>query len=164
MKQSEIVGPALRLPSFAIWHRQAGRLPYKLSLCLFLLSACASPRVVEVSHRTRLQDVDVADQHLFEADRASRLRDKPHDLPANQQGQEFYARWRGAGVDLVKFEYRQVDKPNTILEQTFAPNGATAKVFEIRGEDFHTGGVVSAWRVSLWTGGELLAEKKSALW
>jgi hypothetical protein len=108
--------------------------------------------------------VDVADQHLFEADRASRLRYKPRDLPANQQRQEFYVRWRGAGVDLVKFEYRQVNVPNTIKEQTFAPNGATAKVFEIRGEDFHTGGPLSAWRVSLWTGDQLVAERKSALW
>ena len=164
MKQSETVGQASRLSSSAVRHRQASRLPYKLLLCLLLLSACASPRVVEVFDRTRLQEIDVVDQHLFEADRASRLRYEPRDLPADQQREEFYVRWRGAGVDLVKFEYRQVDKPITILEQTFTPNGATAKIFEIRGEDFHSGGPVSAWRVSLWSGGALVAERKSALW
>ena len=40
-------------------------------------------------------------------------------------------------------------------------------VFSVRGEDFANGGPVSAWRVSLWSGGTnstLLAEQTSAIW
>ncbi len=97
-------------------------------------------------------------------DPASRIRYRPRDLPADQQREEFYVHWRGADVDLVKFEYRQVDVPGTVKEQTFKPADPRWHVFEIRGDDFHTGGPVSAWRVSLWTGDQLLAERKSALW
>jgi hypothetical protein len=238
------------------------------SFLLFLLPAlgCATgPRVLEVSSRTRLQDIDAADKPLFEHDQASRIKYQPRDLPAGEQRQDFYVRWRpgprtvgthavvgprlpafgGArgdqgcraawcgraalprGLDagftttvdaqqrvptndrsritLVKFEYRQVDKPGVVKEQTYAPqdNGVptttadarqrvptttvdtrqriptttvdarqrvptttavTANVFSIRGEDFRAGGLVSAWRVSLWDGDTLLAEKKSVLW
>ena len=133
-------------------------------LCFVLFTlGCASPRVVEVMSQTRLQDVDLVDKPLFERDRASRIRFEPEALPADAQRQEFFVRWSGT-AGLVKFEYRQVDKPNTIEEQTYTPQGDRAKVFEVRGEEFRAGGLVSAWRVSLWDGDTLLAEKKSALW
>lgn len=161
----------------------------------FSALGCSTPRVLEVSSHTRLQDVDVVDHELFTHDRASRLRYEPRDLPAEKQRQEFYVRWRGTGIDLVKFEYRQVDVPNTVKEQTLvlvsrrsalpgatgqplrgreaAPTelrtvnrelGTVSHVFEVRGEEFHSGGRVSAWRVSLWSGDTLLAERKSTLW
>ena len=120
--------------------------------------------MVEVSSRKRLQNIDVADATLLSNDRASRIRYEPRDLPADAQHLEFFVRWTPKSVGLVKFEYRQVDKPNVVREQTYTPQGDGAKVFEIRGEEFRAGGPVSAWRVSLWNGDELLAEKKSVLW
>ena len=131
---------------------------------VFFLSACASPRVVEVTSRTRLKDIDVADERVFVADPASHIRYRPRDLPANKQREEFYVHWLGAAVDRVKFEYRQVDVPDTVKEQSFTSAGPRWHVFEVRGEEFHAGGLVSAWRVSLWSGDQLLAERKSALW
>ena len=64
----------------------------------------------------------------------------------------------------MKFEYRQVAKPDVVFEKTYTPHGNTSNVFQVRGEDFRAGGTVSAWRVSLWSGDQLMAERKSFLW
>jgi hypothetical protein len=111
-------------------------------------------------------------------DQASRIKYLPQDLSIADQREEFYVHWNpgptsGPGpafrpgpatVNLVKFEYRQVARPNTIFEKTYGPHGETAHLFQVRGEEFRSGGSVSAWRVSLWNGNQLLAEKKSLLW
>ena len=134
-------------------------------LAIFALG-CAStnPRVLEVSSRTRLRNIDKADERLFVRDAASGFRSPSKDLPAEAQGEEFYVRWTPSTVGLVKFEYRQVEKPNLVLEKTYTPQGDQTTVFAVRGSEFHPGGPVSAWRVSLWNGDQLLAEKLSALW
>jgi len=137
----------------------------------FLAIGCATtPSVLEVTSRTRLQNIDPADQDYFIEDQASRIRFEPHDLSIDEQREEFYVRWRRApssgpgSISQVKFEYRQLGKPNVIGEQTYAPHQDAAKVFTVRGEEFRSGGRVSAWRVSLWDGNQLVAEKKSFLW
>jgi len=135
------------------------------TLTLFTL-ACSTtvPRVLEVTSRTRLHDVDLADENLFIYDRASRIQYEPQDLSFDAQREEFYVHWTPASVGLVKFEYRQVAKPDSVFEKTYEPHGDVSYVFQVRGEDFRAGGTVSAWRVSLWNGDQLLAEKKSFLW
>jgi hypothetical protein len=160
------VGRATCPPSLWRERRQAVRLPYKPYLCLLLLTACSTtaPRVLEVTSRTRLQDIDAADTRLFVEDEASRIKYEPQDLSIDNQREEFYVRWAPASIGLVKFEYRQIAKPGTIFEQTYTPHGDASKVFAVRGEAFRSGGSVSAWRVSLWNGDQLLAEKKSFLW
>ncbi len=158
-----------------------------IAVCLamvatFLTLACSitTPRVLEVTSRTRLKDIDPVDEDLFADDRASRIQYEPRDLGIDAQREEFYVRWTapptprpaptsGSGsrlvsVDRVKFEYRQVAKPNTIFEQDYVPHGESSKLFAVRGEDFRSGGSVSAWRVSLWDNDQLVAEKKSFLW
>jgi hypothetical protein len=141
-----------------------------LAICLTILNllafACSTttPRVVEVTSRTRLQDIDVADIRYFVVDEASRIKYQPRDLSIDDQREEFYIRWAPTGIGQVKFEYRQVAKPGMIFEQTYSPHGDESKTFEVRGEPFRSGGSVSAWRVSLWNGDQLLAEKKSVLW
>jgi hypothetical protein len=134
--------------------------------CALLLTACSTttPRVLEVTSRTRLQDVDIADSEFFIEDRASLLRYEPQDLSIDDQREEFYVRWTPRTVDLVRFEYRQVSKPAEIFKQTYVPHGDSRKLFEVRGEAFRSGGLVSAWRVSLWNGDQLVAEQKSVLW
>ena len=138
--------------------------------CL-LTSACSTtPRVLEVTSRTRLQNIDMAEKDYFIEDQASSIRYLPHDLNIDEQREEFYVRWRPAprsgpgSISLVKFEYRQIGKPNVVGEQTYVPHRDTANVFQVRGEEFRSGGSVSAWRVSLWDGDQLVAEKKSFLW
>jgi hypothetical protein len=135
-------------------------------VCALLLTDCFTtrPRVLEVTNRTRLQDVDLADRDYFIEDRASLIRYEPQDLSIDDQREEFYVRWTPRTVGLVKFEYRQVAKPAEVFEQTYVPHGDTRKLFEVRGEAFRSGGLVSAWRVSLWNGDRLVAEEKSVLW
>jgi hypothetical protein len=139
-----------------------------LSVLLSLLTiACSTtgPRVIEVTSRTRLQDVDAADsREYYGYDEASRFRYDPQDLSIEHQGEEFYIRWTPASISLVKFEYRQVAKAATIFEKTYTPHGDMAKLFAVRGEEFRSGGSVSAWRVTLWKDDQLVAEKKSFLW
>jgi len=157
-----------------------------------MLGCATSPRVVEVTGRTRLLDVDLVDQKTFLREQVGRLHYRPHYLTVEDQREEFYVHWNPgeaskvgstSTVNLVKFEYQQLDKPNIIKEQTFTPTSTphprdvdqellgqprsvpcTAHVFEIRGEEFRAGGSVSAWRVTLWNDDRLLAERKSALW
>jgi len=170
-----LVGQALRLPSFRLRSRVG-----VAALLLALICGCSSttPRVLEVSSRTRLQTVDKADADLFVIDRASLIKYTPQDLNAADQREEFFVRWTPGttstpgptfrpgpvNVNLVKFQYRQVTKPDTIFEKTYDPRGEVAHLFQVRGEEFRSGGSVSAWRVSLWNGDQLLAEKKSFLW
>ena len=143
------------------------------TLLFATLAGCATTRarVVEVTATRHTETVGRADKNLFLTDRASKILFQPERLPVAEQREEFYVRWTGAQVDSVKFEYRQVNLPNKLMEQTCTPNGRHWNVFAVRGEDFVNGGPVSAWRVSLWNGtqprserGKLLAEKKSALW
>jgi hypothetical protein len=136
-----------------------------VSLTLFAIGcSTTTPRVLEVSSRTRLRNIDPADEDLFSYDQASRIRFEPRDLSIDEQREEFYIRWRPGSVGLVKFEYRQIGKPTLIAEQTYAPHGDASTVFKVHGEEFRSGGSVSAWRVSLWDGDQLVAEKKSFLW
>src|SRR4029077_731090 len=130
------------------------------------LAACSTsgPRVLEVTSRTRLRDVGIADREYFIEDRASLIRYQPQDLSIDDQREEFYVRWTPRTVSLVKFEYRQVGKPGEVFEETYAPHRDARKLFEVRGEQFRSGGVVSAWRVSLWDGDKVVAEEKSVLW
>ncbi len=161
-----------RHPAFRELFRLSDRAPAwsRTALCsaLFcLISACSAytgPRVLEVTNRTRLQDVDFADRQYFIEDQASLIRYEPQDLSINDQREEFYVRWTPRTISLVKLEYRQVAKPGEVFEETYVPHGDARKLFEVRGEQFRSGGVVSAWRVTLWDGDKIVAEEKSVLW
>ena len=135
-----------------------------VSLTFLAIGCSTTPRVLEVTSRTRLQNIDLADKDFFIEDQASRIRFEPHDLSIDEQREEFYVRWTPRSISLVKFEYRQLARPNVIGEQTYVPHQDTANLFTVHGEEFRSGGSVSAWRVSLWDGDQLVAEKKSFLW
>ena len=130
------------------------------------MAACASttPRVIEVTTTTRTHDIERGDVWLFARDRASLFEYRPKMLPAAEQREEFFVRWQPATVDLVKFEYHQLNTPTQNITQTFIPHGATFNVFAVRGNDFTVGGPVTAWRVTLWVDGEQMAELRSPLW
>jgi hypothetical protein len=147
--------------------RRGRLLSFAILPALLFTIACSTtkPRVLEVESRTRLQDVGPADiNQFFGSDQASRFRYEPQDLSAEAQREEFLVRWTPRTISLVKFEYRQVAKPATIFAKTYEPHGDAAKLFEVRGEEFRSGGTVSAWRVTLWNGDQIVAEKKSVLW
>lgn len=133
---------------------------------VILLSACSTQpaRVGYVWSTTRTETIPQGDRDLFGTDRASHLRVESTPLPLSQQRQEFYVTWSGAGVRLVKFEYRQANVPDTILVQMAQATDRRSTTFAIAGDDFHNGGPVSAWRVSLWDADRRLAEQHSMLW
>jgi hypothetical protein len=165
INRSKMAGRASRLPSAGSWCSVS--FPHLLSAAIVLAcSACSgtTPRVVEVSSQKRLETVEVADQDIFLHDRASQIHLQSELLPANERRQEFFVRWSGTGINLVKFEYRQVNVPDKISEESYVPENRRWNVFEVRGDNFTKGGPVSAWRVSLWKDSKLLAEKKSLLW
>ena len=138
-----------------------------ISFCLLVvLCACqtATPKVGAVWMSNRLQVVDTGDEKLFLSDQATQIGTSRKLLPPEKQGEEFYVSWSGRGIELVKFEYRQVGRPDKIMAQKFVPAKAQSHVFAVLGEEHRQGGAVSSWRVSLWHGDKLLAEKKSSLW
>lgn len=138
-----------------------------ISLCLLLgLCACqtATPRVDAVWVAQRQQVVGAGDEDLFLTDRASLMRTEGQFLPADKRGEEFYVSWSGPGIELVKFEYRQVDRPDKVAAQEYTAGKTRSHVFPVVGAEHRQGGAVSGWRVSLWRGDQLLAEKKSSLW
>ena len=134
-------------------------------LGMVVFSSCAGgARVGDVWGVQHSETISAADQDMFLTDRASRLHFKSVPLPVEEQSQEFLVTWRGAGVRAVRFEYRQVNVPDTIVALTAPALDRHRHTFEIRGEEYAKGGPVSAWRVSLWNGDQLLDEKTSALW
>jgi hypothetical protein len=136
------------------------------AFCIIFLTACTAPRarVEEVTTSRRLFSVGVADQGIFLSDRASRFRVAAHPLPPSEQREELLVTWAGASVDRVRLEYRQVNAPNHVFQQEIPTDSRRSHTFEVRGDDYLRGGPVTAWRVSLWEGDHLLAERISTLW
>ena len=138
-----------------------------ISFCLLVgLCACqtSTPRVGSVWMTHRKQVVDEGEKGFFINDRASFIQTSNQDLPAEKQGEEFFVSWSGAGIELVKLEYRQVGRPDKIAVQQFTPGKIQSHLFPVVGKERQQGGAISGWRVSLWRGDQLLAEKKSSLW
>jgi len=130
------------------------------------LCSCAqhTPRVRDVEGTQYKETIGKADRNLYLTDRASHLRVEPKPLPPAERREEYYVSWSGSGISEVKFEYRQVNIPDKVLVQTAAPTDKHWSVFTVAGDDFNNGGPISGWRVSLWDGEHLLAERKSVLW
>ena len=131
-----------------------------------LLTACSArtARVCDAWTTKRTETIDTADRDFFANDRASRLRVEPRPLPLTEQRQEFLVTWSGESVETVKFEYRQANLPDKIQTQTIPAAAPQWHAFVIRGDAFQNSGPVTAWRISLWSGEQLVAEKKSVLW
>ena len=102
---------------------------FRLVLPYFGLFRLYRARVLEVTNRTRLQDVDFADRQYFIEDQASLIRYEPQDLSINDQREEFYVRWTPRTISLVKFEYRQVAKPGEVFEETYGSARRCSKAF-----------------------------------
>jgi len=134
--------------------------------CVVALAGCRTPgpAVDSVWAKTRIMTVSAAEESAFLSDRASGLRTEGKFLSPDKQGEEFAATWHGAGIELVKFEYRQLNAPDKIFVQQYRPQSERSHVFAVIGDAYRQGGMVSSWRVSLWSGDQKLAEKKSSLW
>jgi len=134
-----------------------------------MIAACSATtgkhRVVEVTTTLHTQTVSPQDEELLMVDRASRINFAVHSLSPGEQYEAFYVRWDGGGIHAVKFEYRQVNRPDQILSQTLTPSARQTCNFRVAGNEFLSGGSISAWRVTLLSNTDsCLAEKHSALW
>jgi hypothetical protein len=104
---------------------------------------------------------------LSRAEWAARMREDPYQ----KRGDYFKIAWtsqiRGASHLKIVFEYRQklLAEPQVIMVE--APGeayGSHLTPIMIDGEAFTRGGPVTAWRVSIMDGGQVLATKQSFLW
>ena len=144
--------------------------PRLIALSFALAAVClcgcgtAPVRVTDVDATEYEENIGHADKNMFLTDQASRIVFQAVPLPVADQREEEFVSWTGAGVDSVKFEYRQVNVPDSVQQQTYTPSGRTWTIFAVRGEDYINGGPISAWRVTLWQAGRIVAEKNSMLW
>ncbi|MCG3148015.1 MAG: hypothetical protein PCFJNLEI_01457 [Verrucomicrobiae bacterium] len=133
-------------------------------LLLATLGCQSSPSVRAVWSTNHRETISRVDQDFFLTDRASRIRAESRPLPAAEQGESFRVSWSGRNVTTVQMEYRQVNAPDKISILDFKTGNRHTTTFWIRGEDYLKAGPISAWRVTLWNGTEMLAAKTSALW
>jgi hypothetical protein len=92
--------------------------------------------------------------------------------PEQRSGLRFDVQWRARGTKNLKLkaELRGMAKgdlpQSTVLEKVIERKVRTSGWAELKlaGDDYKKFGDVTAWRVTLWDGEELVAEQKSFLW
>ncbi len=139
-----------------------------------LSTSAATGRVVKVlPHYLDLKGRHSLSPSLYDRD-AYQAQLRRH--PEQRSGLRFDVLWRGraAGATELKLraELRGTAKGNlpsqTALETgvRVGTSGATSgwTSLTLAGDDYKKFGEVSAWRVTLWNGDQLVAEQKSFLW
>ena len=93
--------------------------------------------------------------------------------PEQRSALRFDVSWRAVNVKdklKLKVELRGTAKGDlprsTSLESSFSPGHKTSAwaVLTLAGDDYKNFGEVTAWRVTLWDGEQLVGEQKSFLW
>ena len=94
--------------------------------------------------------------------------------PELRSGLRFYVQWKTKGGVFepvkLRLELRGVTQGNLpkqlVLESPGSPGGWFSHWtnFTVTGNDYKNFGEVTAWRATLWEGGQLLGEQKSFLW
>ncbi len=93
--------------------------------------------------------------------------------PAKVSGIRFDVRWKASGpakqTAVVRVEVRGPAKgnlPSELRLETTVEMGSWSHwaVLKLDGQQYKDFGEITAWRVTLWTGDELLSEQKSFLW
>jgi len=148
-----------------------------LSVCLLaatLSAGAATGRVVKVlPHYLDLKGRHTLSPSLYDRD-AYQAQLRQH--PEQRSGMRFDVQWRGrgaAGTTLkLRAELRGSVKGNlpsqkileTEVKVGIAGTASRWTSLKLTGDDYQKIGEVSAWRVTLWEGNQLLAEQKSFLW
>jgi hypothetical protein len=155
------------------------RFPAHLSLvavALAALTSCAAPtngfskvKITRVNAASRLRSVDQSinfeQRHFLHGALTSQeIRER--------SGNYYTAFWNVADDSqpvTVRFEYRQAKTGSKVLvkEESVTPSGSNTTQFRIVGTDYQTDeekNPVTAWRLSLVRGSEVIATKKSYLW
>lgn len=148
----------------------------QLTCFIFLLAgaltaAAASGKVVKVlPHFLDLQGRHSLSPSLFDRDAyQAELRRNPD----KRSGMRFDILWRARGVApgpaTLRLELRgtaQGDLPSQMTLETPVQVTGVGRwaVLKLDGAAYKNFGTVTAWRVTLWSGEELLSEQKSFLW
>jgi hypothetical protein len=137
------------------------------AVAALLGAGCASPspRVTEVSARYLRSNKNPAADVVYQRGESKMNGGMVGQSARNAAGEEFLIRWTSPLVRSIKFDYRQVNRPDKELQASAVATNSNWHVFTIAGDDFKEGGPVSAWRVSLLDEtGECLATKQSVMW
>lgn len=140
-----------------------------ISSCL--CSQAGSPAILKVlPHYLDLEGRHALSPSLYERD-AYQAFLRQH--PEKRSGLRFDVNWKakrkGAQKNILRIELRSssgdIGKP-VVLEQIVRPGRffSTWSSLRLSKEDYASFGQLTAWRVTLWQQGELLAEEKSFLW
>ncbi len=93
--------------------------------------------------------------------------------PERRSGLRFDVQWKARGFDTplkLRIELRGTAKGDlpsqVVLDQEVKPDGWFSHwtALSLMGEEYRKFGDVTAWRVTLWDGDQLLGEQKSFLW
>ena len=138
-------------------------------LCALLAGCSTAPKVVKVLPHLRNHEGRIAlSPSLYDRDAyQTQLRARPDQ----RGGLQFDIAWRAPATGRLKLliEMRGASSNELTTARLEVPlhgGGALQRWAKatLAGGDYAKFGDLSAWRVSLWNGGDLLAEQKSFLW
>lgn len=144
-----------------------------LLLVATLSASAATGKVVKVlPHFLDLQGRHTPAPSLYERD-AYQLQLRKH--PEQRSGIRFDVLWRGRGAGktdepaTLRLELRGTAKGNlpseTRLETAVLITGTSHwAALTLAGEAYQNFGEITAWRVTLWSGDQMIGEQKSFLW
>jgi hypothetical protein len=144
-----------------------------LILAVTFSASAATGKVVKVlPHFLDLQGRHTLSPSLYERD-AYQARLRKH--PEQRSGMRFDILWRGRGATeasepaKLRLELRGTAKGNlpseTQLETGVVITGTSHwAALTLEGEAYKKFGEITAWRVTLWSGDQLIGEQKSFLW
>jgi hypothetical protein len=138
---------------------------------VMLISASAADRakIVKVlPHHLDLEGRHSLSPSLYERDA---YQDFLRQNPEKRSGLRYDIQWKAKGVrePLLRLEARtsnaKTGKP-LVVQQQVKPSRLWSRwsALKFEGPEYKQMGEVIAWRVSLWSGDQLLAEQKSFLW
>jgi hypothetical protein len=141
-----------------------------VALAFFAASGqAATAKIIKtLPHFLDLEGKHTLHPSLFERD-AYQAELKRH--PDRCSGMRFDVQWKSHDLKsaTVRLEVRGAKTPprkDEVFEHEVKAGGFFRRWSSLRveGKDFERIGEIRAWRVSVWNGGELLAEEKSFLW
>jgi hypothetical protein len=142
-----------------------------LAMFAFVSARCeaASAKIIKtLPHFLDLQGRHTLHPSLFERDA---YQDELKRHPDRCSGMRFDIQWKSRDLKkaTVRLEVRGAKTPprkEEVFETEVKAGGLFSRwsALRVEGKDFRRIGEIRAWRVSVWDGGQMLAEEKSFLW
>ncbi|GEM_PF-3099712 len=83
-----------------------------------------------------------------------------------REGETFLVMWSASAQEklVIRFEYRQERADGVKMKEKVNPKLHGRTFFEVAGDEFKKDGIVTAWRVTILDGENVLANKQSFMW